>query len=122
MGKKAMKCFDVVIDVVQEACRRFSPDFVLIPDRIEIIEEYCGAIDRIAQDTDAEAFAAEVDEETMTVTVSVEAPGFAVRCADSPFYELIERCVSFGFRADFDGNTEVFFEFPRLWERAEDKT
>lgn len=112
-------CFEVVRDVVEEACRRFSPGFALVPDRLDILREYCMEIENIARDTYAEAFGAGVNEETMTVTVTVEAPSITIRSDESSFYELIERSVSFGFRANKEGNTELFFEFPRLWELEE---
>lgn len=115
-----IKCFDVVRDVAEEATRQFSPDIVLIPERLDILREYCEAIDAVAAATDAESFEAEVDEEKLTVIVSIECAAFQIESPASPFYELIERSVSFGFRANREGNTVAYLEFPRLWERIED--
>lgn len=115
-----VKCFDVVKDVAEEATRQFSPDIVLVPERLDILREYCEAIDTVAAATYAESFEAEVDEERLTVIVSVECAAFQIESVSSPFYELIERAVSFGFYANSDGNTVAYFEFPRLWERIED--
>lgn len=110
-------CFEAVVrDVVEEASLRFSPEFVLVPERLDILKEYCSAIDRIADEADADSFIAEVNEETMTVSVTAEAPAFTFSSVSDPFYELIDRSVSFGFRANKEGNTEAFFEFPSLWE------
>ncbi len=115
-----IKCFDVVKDVAEEATKQFSPDIVLVPERLDILREYCEAIDVVAAATDAESFEAEVDEEKLNFIISIECAAFQIESPLSPFYELIERAVSFGFFANEDGNTVAYFEFPRLWERIED--
>ncbi|MBR5014295.1 MAG: hypothetical protein IKY16_06785 [Bacteroidales bacterium] len=109
-----INCFDTVSMVVEEATERIKP-LKLQEDRLEILKEYCEAIDVLIQEHDATAIDAEIDENTHHVHIAMLVPEFVLKGKQSEFFRLIQCTDSFGFSVDEDGDLIVKFTFPSLW-------
>lgn len=114
----AVKCFDIVNMVVEEANEQFGKLWKVNEENYKILKQYCEAMDVLAKEHDGEAFDVEIDDIAMTITIGMECMDFVVQNKKSLYYELVKRAVSFGFSAAEDGNLLVRFTFPSIWEKA----
>ena len=113
-----VKCFDAVSMVVEEATNQFAPLWGIDSHKYEILEQYCKAIDELASEFSGISYDVGVDEIEMTVQVVLECLDLTVASRKHRFYELAERSLSFGFSTSEDGNLNVKFVFPSVWERV----
>ena len=113
------KCFDIVSMVLEDANDRFSPLFTPVAERVDILKQYCDAIDGLIDANGGEEFECEVNEDDMTVTLAFVVEDIVVdRPATDKFQQLIARSVSVTV-APVDGDhIRVSFVFPSLWETA----
>ena len=113
------QCFDVVKMVLEEANDRFSPLFVPVQERVDILKQYCSALDNLMERGDAESFDCEIDEDDMTVHLDIVVMDVTV---DDPehdeFQDLVERANSVKITNENGEYIRVSFVFPSLWERA----
>lgn len=114
----AVKCFDIVNMIIEEADEQFGSLWKINEENYKILEQYCSAMDILAKEHDGEAFEVEVDDIAMTVAIGMECPDFTVRDKDILYYELVKRAVSFGFSTTEEGNLLVKFTFPSIWEKV----
>lgn len=114
---KAVKCFDVVTMVVEDASEEFRPIWRINNERLEILKSYCDIIDMMSDEFDGESFEVEVDEITMEVIISLECAEVIIESASHPFYEIIKRTVRYGFGVSEEGNLLINFTFPSLWDK-----
>lgn len=112
------KSFHVVKTVLEDANERFSPIYVPDAERVNILEQYCSAIDSMIERHDGSEFECEVDEILMTVIFRVVLEEVKVESWDAPFNQLAERSLSF--RVDHAGedSIRITFVFPSLWRKA----
>lgn len=114
----AVKCFDVVFEVTEEANKRFAPLFKINNERLDVLKQYCGVIDSLIKEFDGESIDVEVSEEDMTVCIQIECCDLSIEDKQHLYYKLIEKTLSFGFKHSDEGNVIVEFVFPSLWEKA----
>lgn len=114
----SVKCFDVVSMVVEEATDRFAPLWKLNNNDYSILRQYCEAIDLLSNEFDGESFEVAVDETKMTITVALECSEIIIGTSNHLFCKLIERAESVGFSASKEGNLNIAFEFPKIWNLA----
>lgn len=113
-----IKCFDVVSVLVDDANDKFKPLWTYSEEKYNILKQYCGIIDRIAENTGAIAYGIEVGEIDMTVRVSVGYDKFQINIDEnSDFYKLLPHTVSFGASFLDDDGLYIDFVFPSIWER-----
>ena len=113
------KSFDIVAMVLEEANERFAPIFKPVEERVIILEQYCGAIDKLIADGDGTEFEIEVDEDDMTVHISfLVTDMIADNPRTDPLPQLIARASSVEMTPVDGENIRVNFVFPSLWERA----
>lgn len=113
-----VKCIDVVSMVVEEATKQFSPLWTVNKDNYSILEQYCSVIDSLAEEFDCEAFDVSVDDIRMTIAISLECNDIVIDSSTHIFYSLVQRSKSIGFSVSEDGNLNITFVFPSVWERA----
>lgn len=112
----AVKTFDIVDMVVEEASAQFGDRWVMPKTKREQLKKDCGLIDKMVVDFDCESAEAEVDDETLKLRVSLICPDMVVEYGRThPFFELIQHTESFGFSAS-DGNLKIDVVFAGLWE------
>lgn len=117
---KEVKCFDVVSMVVNEATSQFAPLFKVDDEKYDILKQYCEAFDKMAEEFQGEAFGIDIDDETMTVSVSITTPDMII---DKPHHlccELAKRALQIDFNKDdeYEDMVCTTFMFPGIWERA----
>ena len=113
-----VKCFDVVTMVTDEASAQFSPSFRENKERKQILEQYCGILDKLAEEFDGESFEVEVDEIKMTVVVRMECPDIIIQSHDHLFYKLAMHALSVRFSHVNSNAMAIEFVFPSIWEKA----
>lgn len=114
----AIKCFDVVDMVIEEASRQFAPLFRENAERKGILKEYCAALDELAEDFNGESFEVSVDDIEMTISVKLECSDILIQSKEHPFYELVERSTRFNISHGDGDNLAVEFIFPSIWEKT----
>ena len=113
------KSFDIVNMVLDEANERFAPIFKPVEERVEILKQYCGAIDTLLGKGDGKEFEVEVDEDDMTVHISFQVTDMiADNPRTDPLPQLIARASEVEIRPVDGENIRVNFVFPSLWEQA----
>lgn len=118
MSEIKIKCFEVTSMMVDEATKRFAPIWSIDQNKYAILEQYCGIIDDIAEEFNGESIVVEVDEIKMTISITVECWDMKLESVNHIFYKLTERSVKFGFSVSEEGNLNVNFTFPSVWERS----
>ena len=111
--------FDIVSMVLDVANERFAPFFSPVEERVKILRQYCGEIDKLLEERDGEEFECEIDENDHTVHI-----GFTVMdiVADNPktdsFPQLVSRANSVEILPAGEETIRIRFVFPSLWEKA----
>ena len=114
----AIKCYDVVESVIEEATKRFIA-FKENQESKNILKQYCEVIDKIVEDIAGNSIEVEVDEIKMTISIIIGCDDLVVEPDNKLFYQLSERAISLSFYSDEDdGSMVVEFEFPSIWERS----
>lgn len=114
-----IKCFAVVEGVTDEATKSFGPLLVENKERKKILEQYCGAIDKIIDDISGDSIEVEVNEINGEISIAIGCEEIIVYPENKIFYDLTERALSLGFHQDTDSGSMVLkFVFPSIWERS----
>lgn len=113
-----VKCFDVVAMVVKEANEQFAPLWKLNKEKHDILEQYCEAIDSLSNDFGGVSYDVEIDDIAMTIAITLECQDVYIQQQSHPFYSLAQRAVALGFSTSEDGNLNIKFVFPSIWERG----
>lgn len=112
-----VKCFDVVSMVVEEATDQFYPLWEINKERYGILKQYCDVLDSLSTEFNGESFEAEVDDVSMTVTITMECQEITIESKNHRYYSLAKRAISFGFSVSDDGLLCAKFVFPSIWEK-----
>ena len=115
MGK--ITCESVVEMVVTEASDQFKPLWKINNESYNILKQYCQAIDTIADDFNGSAYDVTIGEYKMNVIITVTVDDLISERKSDAFRQLVERAVSVRFYPT-DGNLNIQFEFPSIWEKA----
>lgn len=113
-----VKCFDVVTMVTDEATAQFGPSFRENKERKQILELYCGVMDKLAEEFGGESFEVEVDEIKMTIAVRMECEDIIIQSHDHLFYKLAMHALSVRFSHVNSNAMAIEFVFPSIWEKA----
>lgn len=115
----AVKCFDVVESVTEEATQRFAPVFTENQERKDILKQYCEAIDQLIDDISGSSIEVEVDEIKMTISIAIGCEEIIIYPDNDLFYKLAERALVIKFYPDEDDQSMVMeFVFPSIWEKV----
>ena len=113
-----LKCFDIAKMVVEEADKQFSPLWKINEENLDILREYCDAIDELSNEFSGTSLNVTVDEVQMTVSITMTSEDLTVENESHLFYMLAERSISVGFAVSDDDELATTFVFPTLWERV----
>ena len=113
-----VNCFDVVSMVVEEATRQFAPLWKLDKECNRILEQYCSAIDSLAEEFGGESFEVTVDDIAMTITIVMECEDITIETKTHKFYSLTRRSKLLGFSVSENGNLNLKFVFPSVWKKV----
>ena len=111
-----MACFDLVREAIDLTLKCSCGDFSTIPERIEILEEYCEAIDDVARFSNASRAFAKITDDRLRVVVGFETSYMSAKSKDSILYELIERSTKFTISHVNENKMKVSFEFPSVFK------
>lgn len=113
-----IKCRDIASAVIEEATSRFSPLWVVGEEKYSCFNKYCDIFDVIVKEFDAESLEVKVNEEKMTIVVSVECIDVNIDGNNNSLCDLIGIASSTSFSKVKDGDLRVSFVFPGVWDRA----
>lgn len=117
--ESVIKCFDVVNMVVEEASDRFKPLWKVDEEKLDILHEYCDAIDGILKEFDGDSVDVDIDEIKMTISITIECEDLTIESKEHQFHQLVERAVKFGFAKSAEREVMcVNFVFPSVWDKA----
>lgn len=117
--ESVVKCFDVVNMVVEEASEQFKPIWKIDNEKLDILHEYCDAIDEILKEFDGDSIDVDIDEIKMTVSITIECEDLTIESKEHQFHQLVERAVRFGFSKSKEREAMcVNFVFPSVWGKT----
>ena len=113
----SVSTYDVVEMVVDEATEQFGEYWTLPKEKRHNLKANCGLVDRLVREFDCESVEADIDDESLKLTISVVCPDIVLEYGRThPFFTLIQRTESFRFTA-VDDSLQIDFVFDNLWER-----
>lgn len=115
-----VKTFDSTKMVLDEASERFARyGYKPNEQNIDILRDYCEAIDEILAEFNGESFEVEVDEESMNIYMTLECGEIVIETPEHKLYKLMDRALGVSFAAAKDcDHVMVKFTFPSLWEKV----
>ena len=112
-------CYELANDVIEDATERFAPEYRDSDELREEFDDICGIIDELIEDTLAEGFEVDVDDENKDIIITVETICLEAYYPNlSFFYEAVERCKAFSFSRNEAGDLVITFRFPGVWRKA----
>lgn len=118
MGR-VIKCFDVVNMVVEEGSNQFKPLWKVDQEKLDILHEYCDAIDGILKEFDGDSIDVDIDDIKMTICITIECEDLTIESKEHQFHQLVERAIEFGFEKSKEREVMcVKFVFPSVWDKA----
>lgn len=114
---KLVKCFDVVSMVVDEATEEFGGFFwKLNQESYDILKQYCDVIDSLSDEFGGIAYDVSVDDITHMISITLECDEIVIINKKHRFYDLAERSELLKFSISKNGNLNVGFVFPSVWD------
>lgn len=113
-----INCFDAVDMVIEEATKQFHPLWKQNAEKTKILEQYCDEIDKLSNEFGGISFEVNVDDIAMTISITLECQDILITEKSHMFYSLIQRAVAVGFSVSNDGNLNIKFVFPSIWDKA----
>lgn len=113
-----IKCFDVVEMVTTEATKQFGRLFAESDKKKKQLKEYCEKVDVIAEQFGGVSYEAEVDDETMDITVSLVCVEFETDKSSTAFYGLMQDAKKVTFKPCGDSEIQIDFIFNGIWNKA----
>ena len=112
-------CYDAVSFVLDDVQERFGASWKVNNNKLKKLKMNCNELDSVAQEFNCEAVEAEIDEDTMGLTISLLCEEMTFEYGRSnPFFKAIQWTNSFGFKQSEDGNLLVFFRYDGLFSRT----
>ena len=114
--------FEVLSPVIDEASKLFAPRFVPDEERVDILKEYCGVIDKLVEETKSTIFDVEVNEYDMTILISIGLDEYIDESPKNSMYgELFERAMSIQWEWTDEDKMMLKMKFPRVWVKHTDE-
>lgn len=113
-----IKCYDVVLWVIDEATERFSPIWEIDNEKLNILRQYCDAMDSIIKEFGGSELTVDVDDIKLTVSIEMVFEDITIQETTHPFYDIAKRAISVSFKQSNDGDIAVKFVFPSVWNRV----
>lgn len=113
----SIRTFDVVEMLIDEATEQFRNHWVVSEKHRNSLKASCALIDRLVSEFDCESVEADINDDTLKLTVSIVCPDIVLEYGRThPFFTLIQNAESFSFSAVED-SIRVDFVFAGLWEK-----
>lgn len=110
-------CKDLVMEVVEEASKRFGSSFVVTEESIGKLSDICDAVDNLADDNFCDYIDIDVDEYTKKLTIGITCDDLEMHGGrTNEFFTLIKMVDSFCFSTTSDGALNVEFNIFWIWE------
>lgn len=113
-----IKCFDAASMVIEDATERFKPLWCIDDEKLNVLKQYCDAIDLLSKEFDGESFEIEVDEITMEISIALECGEIVIESDNHILYDLAKRAVKYGFSPSTKDTLLIKFIFPSIWNKA----
>ena len=108
-----LKCFDIVEEIIEEACKQFSPVWVINKSRVEKLKLCCSLIDNLISNNNSTCYEVEVHDITMQTRITIYFDSLdiedvlvnqiAEKSLQTCKYQIGERCaIDFTFRSVWD--------------------
>lgn len=110
--------YSIVSMVVNEATEQFSPLFQPVQERMDILKQYCKAIDDIIAQFDGEELECTVDEITKTTSITLVLTEVIIENKTDPFHQLVQRSLSTTIESAGSDSIRVKMVFPSLWDHV----
>ena len=107
--------FSIAEMVIDAANVRFSMKYKIVPERLEILKQYCKALDELIVKCGANSFEVEIDNTDMTVHMDLMVCCVECSMQQPELGQLIQRAMTFRVKAEDGGNLRLSFVFPSLW-------
>lgn len=117
-----MDTFDIAEAVLSAKSEEIKSDFLVNYDKLDILREYCEAIDIFVENHDGDSVAVSVTDD-MKVSISINIEDFVYESRFKPpvYLDLMERADSIKFTNLGDERLGVEFIFPSIWESKKEK-
>lgn len=114
-----VSCYDAISMVLDDALTRFGTGWRLNQDALKRLKADCRDLDAVVQDFNCDSIEAEVDEETMELSVSLFCDEMTLEYGRThPFFAAIRHAKSFGFRNSGEDGIVVTIIFGNLFVRT----
>ena len=107
--------FNVLSEVLNEASKQFGGTWKASQNKLNVLKQYCAAIDLLCEEVDASTLETSVDDIKMTISIKVQCPEVVIKTKENLFYMLMSRTVRTDF-SQIDGELLIDFVFPSIWE------
>ena len=112
-----VKCYDVVSEVIDEASSQFAPLWVEDAKKRNALKLACEFIDSYVEDFGIIAFAVEVDEVELSISITIECDSINVDAKDK-FIALLKGTTGVKFSISEHNMLDVTLKFPTIWVKA----
>lgn len=110
-----IETFDILSEVLNEASKQFGGTWKVSQNKLNVLNQYCDAIDLLREEIDASALETSVDDTKMTISIKVQCPEVVIMTKENLFFMLMSRTVRTDF-SQLDGDLLIDFVFPSIWE------
>lgn len=107
--------FSIAEMVIDEANDRFSGKYQIVPERLNILKQYCELFDELIENYDADSFEVEIDDEDLTVHMHLIVDAIECSAQQPQFGQLIQRAMPFCVKTDDGKHLRLSFVYPSLW-------
>ena len=114
-----VKCFDIVSMIVDEQTKEL-PLYKLNEEKLDILREYCEAIDTFAERFSVESISVDVNlKNHVVITLDCADPIISDNPSKDALTQLFDRAVSVGFSTTNGENVVMEFVFPSVWDKKD---
>ena len=116
----AIKSFDVLETVIDEASKQFGIGWKINQDYYHAIKTYCEIFDNVMYQYNAIAFDVEVDDISMDIIIGMVCPDATVTPQDTIMLRLMELAKEYRISSSSseDNSLEFKFVFSSIWEKV----
>ena len=113
-------CFDLALMPIEERTNELASSEKINEEKLDILREYCEAIDSIVEHFSGVSAIAKVNDDN-NVVISLECEEIVT--VDNPsrdsLIQLFDRAISVGFSTTNGENVVMEFVFPSVWDKSE---
>ena len=115
---KITNCKDIATILIDEATKKFSQEYTIDTENLDILMDYCQKLDEICEQIDGESFSVEVLEKEKLIKIILISPDIVINANQHPFYDLVDRTVYFRIYPNDNQDVCAEFVFPSVWRKS----